>query len=150
MKDELKKAKNLAFRLLKYRNRSEKEIVNRLKGRKISKEVIEQVITKLKSLSLLDDRKFAESWIRERIRKGYGLLKIKSELKEKGIRQDLLEDLLEDFNKDEWVLLQIKKLAQKKIKKYNKIDLNIKRKILSYLVRRGFPSEKVIRVLEEL
>ncbi|MCD6539491.1 MAG: RecX family transcriptional regulator [Candidatus Omnitrophica bacterium] len=36
------------------------------------------------------------------------------------------------------------------MKKYNKIDLNIKKKILSYLVRRGFPYEKVIRVLKEL
>ncbi|MCD6539939.1 MAG: regulatory protein RecX, partial [Candidatus Omnitrophica bacterium] len=119
MGDELKKAKNLAFRLLKYRDRSEKEIVNRLKKKKVSREVIEKVIAELKSLSLLDDRKFAKSWIQERIRKGYGLLKIKVELKEKGIDQDLLEDLLEDINKDEWVLPQIKELAQKRIKKYN-------------------------------
>jgi len=148
--DELKKAKNLAFRLLKYRDRSEKEIVNRLKKKKVSREVIEKVIAELKSLSLLDDRKFAKSWIQERIRKGYGLLKIKVELKEKGIDQDLLKDLLQDINKDAWVLPQIRELVQKRIKKYNKIDLNVKRKILSYLVRRGFPYEKVIRVLKEL
>ena len=150
MGDELKKAKNIAFRLLKYRDRSEKEIVNRLKKKKVSREVIEKVIAELKSLSLLDDRKFAKSWIQERIRKGYGLLKIKVELKEKGIDQDLLKDLLQDINKDAWVLPQIRELAQKRIKKYNKIDLNVKRKILSYLVRRGFPYEKVIRVLKEL
>ena len=150
MGDELKKAKNLAFRLLKYRDRSEKEIVNRLKKKKVSEEVIEKVIAELKSSSLLDNRRFAKSWIQERIRKGYGLLKIKAELKEKGIDQDLLEDLLQDINKDAWVLPQIRELAQKRIKKYNKIDLNVKRKILSYLVRRGFPYEKVIRVLKEL
>ena len=150
MEDELKKAKNIAFRLLKYRDRSEKEIVNRLKKKKVSREVIEKVIAELKSLSLLDDRKFAKSWIQERIRKGYGLLKIKVELKEKGIDQDLLKDLLQDINKDAWVLPQIRELVQKRIKKYNKIDLNVKRKILSYLVRRGFPYEKVIRVLKEL
>jgi len=150
VEDELKKAKNIAFRLLKYRDRSEKEIVNRLKKKKVSREVIEKVIAELKSLSLLDDRKFAKSWIQERIRKGYGLLKIKVELKEKGIDQDLLKDLLQDINKDAWVLPQIRELVQKRIKKYNKIDLNVKRKILSYLVRRGFPYEKVIRVLKEL
>jgi len=148
--DELKKAKNLAFRLLKYRDRSERELVNRLRKKKVSKEVIEKVIAELKSLSLLDDRKFAKSWIQERIRRGYGLLKIKAELKEKGIDQDLLKDLLENLNKDEWVLPQIRELAQKRIKKYNKIDLNVKRKVLSYLARRGFPYEKVIRVLKEL
>ena len=150
MGDELKKAKNLAFRLLKYRDRSERELVNRLRKKKVSKEVIEKVIAELKNLSLLDDRKFAKSWIQERIRKGYGLLKIKAELKEKGIDQDLLKDLLENLNKDEWVLPQIRELAQKRIKKYNKIDLNVKRKVFSYLVRRGFPYEKVIRILKEL
>jgi len=149
VKDELKKGRILAFRLLKYRDRSEKEIIERLKKKKISSQIIKRILEELKSLSLLDDKKFSQSWIRKRLREGYGFLRIKKELKEKGIREDLVKELINNFKKEKNIPSQIEELIKKRARRYKDESIfNTKRKLLSYLVRRGFSYEEVIQALK--
>ena len=65
---ELDRAKSLAYRLLEYRSRSEKELAARLKLKKISGRVITRVISDLKRISLINDEEFARAWVRESLK----------------------------------------------------------------------------------
>jgi len=57
--------------------------------------IIEAVLQQLLDDKLLNEDRFAESFVRSRINKGFGPVKIKHELNERGISNDLINDHLE-------------------------------------------------------
>jgi len=52
-----------ALRLLAYRQRSEKEVRDSLRRRRVSAEVIDETVARLRELRLLDDAEFARSYV---------------------------------------------------------------------------------------
>ena len=91
--NELAKAKNAVFRLLKYRSRSRKELQDRLRHKKFSENTINQAIVYFDSLDLIDDQAFAVNWLNSRLSRPLGLRRIFFELKRKGISKDILDGL---------------------------------------------------------
>ena len=85
-----REAKNYSFLLLKYRQRSEKEITDRLKGKKFPEDIILQTLKYLKEKKLVDDNYFARLWIESRIKRSFGLRTIKSQLLQKGVHKDII------------------------------------------------------------
>lgn len=145
------KAKNHAFRLLKFRMRSEKELVSRLKQRNFDNSVINEVISYLKDIGLVDDETFTRMWIESRIKKPLGLNRLRTELKLKGIRSEIIDDTLsqikERFNEEE----AIAKLAQRKLSSLKGLEpYKAKRRLYAYLVQRGFTCDAITGVLENL
>ena len=150
-KDKLAKAKIIAHRLLKFRPRSEKELQKRLKLNKIPEETVKKVIADFKRVSLIDDKQFAGLWIQDRLKKGYGFLRIKKELKEKGINEELIKESMGKLNKETSYVSLIDALVRRRIKRYSKASLpEIKRKLFYYLLGRGFASEEINASLKEL
>ena len=147
----LQKSKNFVFRLLKIRQRSEKEIRDRLKRKQIPKDVIEKTIHYFKSLQLIDDRQFAKSWINARLSKPLGLNRIRLELKQKGIDDAIIEEEFAHKKEnyfEEDILLQ---LAQKRLERYRNLDqLTAKRRLFEYLVRRGFGINSINKIVQSI
>ena len=147
----LLKAKNTVFRLLNFRERSEKEIRDKLKTKSISSKTTDQCIKYFKELSLVDDRQFAQKWINYRLSKPFGINRIRLELKQKGISPEILEETLtqaqENFNEFDIVL----ELSQRRLEKYKNIDTNkAKQRLYGYLSRRGFSTSSIKKTLIEL
>lgn len=150
-RDEIEKAKDIALRLLKIRNRSEKEITDRLARKNVHPHVISKTVEFLKSTRLIDDRQFTKTWIDARLKKPFGIHRISFELKEKGINNDLIEEGLsfftQNYPEDEIVLA----LAKKRLSKYKNLDNDvIKHRLFGYLVRRGFSSEAINKTITQL
>ncbi|MDI6606261.1 MAG: regulatory protein RecX, partial [Candidatus Omnitrophota bacterium] len=101
------RARQYAFLLLKFRQRSEKELEQRLKKKNFKEEVIKEALAFLKQKTFIDDKSFARDWINERIKRPYGIRRISRELKIKGIDQETLdgalEELKENYNEEEIV-----------------------------------------------
>ncbi len=151
MDKELRQAKNISFRLLKFRPRSEKELSFRLKIKKIPAGTIKKAVSLLKQAGFLNDREFARFWIKSRIEAGYGFVRIEKELREKGVDRDLIFESISLFRKETDSLGIIEALVQKRVKRYrNKGKLDTKRRLFQYLGGRGFARKNIIRVLEEL
>lgn len=151
MDKELRRAKNISFRLLKFRPRSEEEIAFRLKVKKIPAGTIKKAVSLLKQAGFLNDREFALSWIKSRIQAGYGFVRIEKELREKGVDRDLISESLGFLKEEADSLKIIEDLAKKRVKRYrNKSRLDIKRRLFQYLGGRGFFKEDILRVLEKL
>ncbi|MDP2755007.1 MAG: regulatory protein RecX, partial [Nitrospirota bacterium] len=98
--ESLEKARGYAFLLLKFRLRSEKEITQRLKGKKFDEQVIKETIEFLKERKFIDDQAFAKAWIESRIRKPLGLRRLRQELSLKGIDMKIIDAELEEVKKD--------------------------------------------------
>ena len=147
----LTKAKADVFRLLRIRLRSEREIRAKLKEKKYEPAIIDEVVEYFKGIEQIDDRRFAKGWIASRTLKPFGLSRIKSELIQKGIARDTIEEELEkaavNFSEEDAVLA----LAKKRAAKYAGVDpTKRKQRVYGYLLRRGFSPGSVMKALHRL
>lgn len=134
------KAFNVAVNFLKTRERSKKEIRDKLKIKEYSESVIEKVLAKLENLDLLNDKRFAEMFVRDRMKlkpKGKKVLSI--ELAQKGIDRDIIEEVLQELMSGDEEIELAKKVFEKAEKKYSGLEKNLRRdKIIKYLLGKGF------------
>lgn len=151
-KEAVKRAKDYAFKLLSYRPRSIKEIEGRLKKKDYSSKVILEVIKSLKRLKFLNDKEFARMWVESRIKTRHmGRYRLQQELLQKGIDRDLIEKTLSDYREEEEIEVA-KEIAQRRLKRSyrNLNEVATKRKLYSFLQRRGFSYDIIQEVLRKL
>ena len=150
LEEEHAKAKDQALRYLGYRQRSEKEIRDKLNKIGFSEDIIGNTILYLKEYNLVDDLEFAKSFAKDKINlNGFGPQRIKHELYRKGISSDIIQKVLEEDKDEEY--LRALELGKKKLPSYKNDDRNAKyRKLGGYLQRKGYSYECVSKVLKEL
>jgi regulatory protein len=125
-----------AERLLSYRPRSENEMRIRLAKLGFEDDYIEQAVTRLKEIKLLDDSSFARYWVENRSSfspRSRHLLGL--ELRQKGIDKETIIEATgtRDEGRDAY------RAAQKKAQTLQGYDYNtFRRKLMPYLQRRGF------------
>jgi len=134
---------------MKFRARSEKEIRDKLKDKGFEAAVIDQAVEFLKKARFLDDALFAKLWVESRAKRFIGVKRLIFELKNKGIRRDLIdktiETVLKDNNEDE----VIRELIDIKLKKMRGLEpVKIKARLYGLLLRRGYPQGKVYSALQ--
>ncbi len=139
------RAKAVAVRLLARREHSAYEITQKLAMREFEPDEIAQTVAELKQGGWLSDERFAEAYIRLRRMKGFGPIRIKVELQERGVDAGIVEQRL-NRNSDEW----FKTLQQQYEKKYrNKAmtDYAEKTKRIRFLQYRGFDLDVIHHLL---
>ncbi|MBN1448926.1 MAG: RecX family transcriptional regulator, partial [Bacteroidetes bacterium] len=93
--DQGVQAKRVAERYIGMRMRSEREVRQRLREKEFPEEVIEETVEVFRRVRLIDDRSFAEAWVRDRL-----LLRprapalLRAELRRKGVAADIIEEVL--------------------------------------------------------
>jgi regulatory protein len=139
--EDASKALASALRLLEVRARSESEIRSRLISHGYPETTISVVVSKLHGYGFINDEQFAAAWIdsRSRTMPG-GKYKLKSELHQKGIDKDTIDDAISQITEDTEI-----ELARQALNKRPAVDLhNIDARRASYirdagfLARRGF------------
>ncbi|MCM8795938.1 MAG: recombination regulator RecX, partial [Candidatus Omnitrophica bacterium] len=149
--DPLQKAKDYAFLLLKYRPRSEKEIYQRLKRKKFKESIIQQTLIFLRNKEFVNDVYFSQLWVESRLKRPFGLRRIKEELRLKGIDKEIINDVLEKTKENYSEEEVVKQLVKERLRRLKKIEpQKAKQRLYSYLLRRGFSAEVITDVLNEL
>ena len=136
IEDSLIRKKLMDF--LSRREHSKKELFNKLFKRVDNLELLNQEIDKLANEGLQSDERFSEAYIRSKTQAGYGPVKIKMELTQKGISNNFLEKKFSEL-KINWEI-EINELLLRKFPKtkYNFEEEKIKAKAINFLQRRGF------------
>lgn len=93
----MSKVWDVALNLLSFRDRTERELSERLRDKGFSEEEIERTIKELKELNYIDDRRYAQNYTQQAGLKNWGSIKLKQELRKKGIEEELLRDVEEEF-----------------------------------------------------
>jgi regulatory protein len=135
-KDELREeCLKAAYRLLKYRQRSENELVIKLSAR-FEKVIIDSVIDHLREIRMVDDVTFAKHWREQReILNPRSKRMVYLELNKKGIDKAVINKVLCNFDDEENAYRAAKKKATVLSKEgYDKY----KRRMSAFLIRRGF------------
>lgn len=139
--DHVKEAMEKAGRLLSVRARTEQEIRDRLAAADFDAAVVEQTITRLDELGLLDDLDFARERIRDRsARKKLGPRALRAELSAKGVERSVIDRALEAEGLDEEDLAT--QAAAAWVRKVARFPLAEQaHKLQQMLLRKGFSFE---------
>lgn len=130
------KAKNRAAYYLKFKMRTKKELYDKLSP-DFPDETIKRVILLLEKYNYINDLEYAKIYIKDRFNnKGYGLKRIKLELRLKGISQKIITSAVDYSKCDE--IEAVAKLLNKKLPKTDLSNPKQKKKLYDFLLRRGF------------
>jgi regulatory protein len=129
--------------------RSTSEVERHLRNKEVEETIINQVIEKLEEKGLLNDTSFAQTWIENRNEfrpRSHRLLA--SELRSKGIAAEIIQDTLETTTPEEELAYLA---AMKRVRRYEQLEWqDFKRKLGSYLARRGFSYSVIKPVIEQI
>lgn len=148
---EFSHAKTLAFRYLKIRERSVGEMREKLTLKNVPKAVIDSIIEYLISKKFLDDRSFAKNWIRYRQARPFGPQRIRLELRQKGIDEEIivkeLSAAFDGLDQEEVVT----ELASRRAVRYRAEDpIKRKKKVFDFLARRGFSLDMIKKAIKSI
>ena len=130
-----------AIDLISRRLRSEKEIRDYARRKSWTADNTERVIERLKARGYLNDKVFAESFVRARQNAGkYSRRRIELDLRRKGIADSIVKEVLHDEVSDTDAL---RKLIAKRIKRYDDPT-----KLKAYLLRAGFNYDNINREID--
>jgi len=148
-KAEFQKTLDKLLKFAMVRPRSEKEITDYFRRKKVHDSLWVSLLDKLNHFELLDDKKFAKWWVDQRQNfrpKSTRILKI--ELTQKGIVREIIEDVLGETKIDE--VKMAKDLIERKMYKWKNLEPRVaKQKMSQYLSGKGFGwdiIEKVVKV----
>tara|TARA_R110001583_G_scaffold50929_3_gene158938 strand:+ start:4658 stop:5320 length:663 start_codon:yes stop_codon:yes gene_type:complete len=123
-----------AFWHLSRRDHSQAELLKKLQRKTDNQDWIDAVINECLDYNYLDDQRFTESFLRSSRNKGYGETRIKKDLKQKGISEFLMKQILDEneFN-------YIDAAQQLLNNKYNEaiVTQHLKQKAMGFLQAKG-------------
>lgn len=145
------KAREKALKLLEYRARSRAEIARRLIRAGFAEDVVEETLERLEGLGFVNDEEFSRTWVNHRLGgKPMGRARIRWELRQKGVPNDVVEEALSAVDADTEHQSAMD-AARRRWEKDNDPDERSKRRRLaSYLRRQGFGWDTITEVLNEL
>ncbi len=147
--DDFAKCYEAALHFLEYRPRSEAELKQHLLyKRKFLAAAVNRAIVKLRELQLIDDKAFAEAWMRDRIAfKPKSGLMIKRELLLKGVNHEIINEVTDKIDDE----TNAYKAGIKKARLlHNLAYAEFYQRLASYLGRRGYNGEVVQMAVSRL
>ena len=152
IKDSPKLAFLQAINILSYAEKTEKELIKKLKEKGFDEDSIEYALEKAKNYGYIDDENYIESFIKNKaIPQHWGEQKIIATLMQKGLDKNLIKDKLVILYSDEEKEENILEIAQKqlnKIKDTNKMKR--KQKLYRYLLSKGFSYDLVSSTVNKI
>ena len=143
-------AKATALRFLKIRPRSIEELKEKLEFKGFSPEEIAETVVYLTGIKLLDDRAFTRSWIAYRLARPFGFRRIILELQQKGVAQDVIDEVIADIKPQVTEAQTVLELARRRYGRLNGDAQQKKKRVFDYLARRGFEAGDIFKVLKQL
>ncbi len=137
-------AKSRALRIINTRPMSRKEMYNKLIEKGESADIAEYCADWLCEMGLINDVSYAASVVRHYAAKGYGITRIKQELKRHGLDRELWDDALEEMPEQDD---RLERFIRARLTDPN--DRAQIKKISDALFRRGYTWEQIKHALND-
>ncbi|WP_422732679.1 regulatory protein RecX [Methylomarinovum tepidoasis] len=138
---------DLCLRLLARREHSAQELLQKLTARGFDAGLTREVIDALQARGWQDDARFVESFVRSRLQRGHGPLKVRFELRGKGVDDAVIEAVLAELAPD-WFEAAAR-ACRHKFGDGPASDRNEYARRWRFLAQRGFDSEQIRSVLDK-
>jgi regulatory protein len=137
----------LALALLARREHSRQELTRKLRRRGFEADKVATLLDRLAEQGCLSDRRFAEQYVRERIARGFGPLRIRSELKDRGVSGEAAAIALQQ-QADDW-RVRADRARRKRFGDEIPQDLRERARQVRFLQYRGFSADHIKAVLAD-
>ena len=149
--DMLSKAKGEALKLISFSARSVEELRRRLELKRYPADIITDVIESFRKQGLLDDEKYARLFASARVYgRPAGKRQIELELKRKGLSESVVQKTLEGM-KDYDEKKAARDLVSKRFERMTGVSSEKRKsRLFGFLKRRGFGSDVIFSVMDDL
>jgi len=149
--EALQQAVERALNFLSYRPRSREEVRRYLRRKDTPPELIDSALERLDHLDLVDDHAFAEFWIESREQfSPKGAQALKNELRTKGVKREVIDELVNAEQDEERALRAGRKKALLLLRQPTMDFATFRSRLGSFLQRRGFNYEVSTRTVRAL
>lgn len=151
-KDNIVKCKNSALRIVEKSYKTESEIREKLLLKEYDVDTINETVKFLKEYSFINDEKYANAYVKDRIKRE-GKNKIRYSLKKKGLSDDSIESAIRNYIDEESEEMVARNLA---LKKYNILikresdKLKLRQKLTRFLISKGYNYELSNRIVSSI
>ncbi len=146
-----KRAKLRAMNLLQKKDYTEKQLRDKLNDGDYPQELVDKAIAYVKSFNYIDDEGYARDYISYHM-SVRSKNRIIQDLTNKGISKDIYQDILEELYEDDSdaEIEQIKKLLIKKHYDPDTTEYEDKKKIMAFLLRKGYNSSDIKKAMDAM
>ena len=130
-----------AMDYLARREHGEQELARKLLARGFDADRVEATLNTLIADGLLSDRRFVEAFVHSRYQKGSGPQKIRAELRQRGIDDNLIGACLEAVD-EQWPE-RAREVREKKFGRQPPGDFRERSRQMRFLLQRGFTAEQI-------
>ena len=141
---------DVSIKYISVRMRSKKELEEYLKKKKYDQKDIEETIKRLQSQDLLNDEKFAKSYINDKLYlTNYGLTKIKNDLLKLGVEEYIIDAIVNNIDL-QVINDKLSKIIDKELKINSKLPTNkLNNKIMNRYINLGYDYEDILNILND-
>jgi len=136
-----------AVRLIQFRTCSRFELQKKLLERFPGEEAeTSKILDEMERVMLLDDKRYTEQLVQHLMQKSIGRMKMKLEVRKRGIDEDLFQSLLQDAGYDE--MDYAKRALEEKEGQVKEADPRKRKfKLMNFLRNRGFTDNTIYKAL---
>lgn len=140
-------AKDYAAKLLSICDRSEKEIREKILKKGYSETECEEAIAFCREYGYIDDVRFTGHFVHDATEiKKLGKMRIKMELRQKGVSEEIIEEALDEVENEREVL------ALEMERRFGNLDFTdkkVKNKVFGFFARRGYKTQDILYAMKE-
>lgn len=147
VKDDYQNCRSYALKLLNMRAYTTCRLKEKLREKEFTQSSSDRVIQECIERGYLNDRLWAESFVRVQKGKKYGQSIIAQKLKLKGIDSSIISEVLEKYQDEEVDVENLRKLLETRYRSRKLEDPREKQKVIASLLRRGFDYTTILKSL---
>ncbi|WP_319523497.1 regulatory protein RecX [uncultured Desulfosarcina sp.] len=141
-----------AFRILARRDHTTNELAQKLRRKGYGRKAVDGALERCRELGYLDDARTARMMAGHLVARGYGPLRIRQVLGQKGLEETLVERVMAAGESEDNQVRAAKKALEKKASRLGRESDPWKRRQIAYrfLTGRGFSSAVVNRAIDDI
>ena len=140
-------ARKKAMDLLARREHAADELTAKLEKAGFETETASDAVHRLGEEGLQSDARFVESFVQSRINQGKGPQRIRADLRQRGVREQLVERALEEVSVDWYALAR--ETRERKFGRAMPVDFKEKARQMRFLQYRGFEPDHIQAAVAE-
>ncbi|MCT4591534.1 MAG: RecX family transcriptional regulator [Carboxylicivirga sp.] len=148
---DYRQAINKAAALCSRKEYCSSEIKKKLLNWELSDEDVEKAINSLIDEKFIDDQRYAAYYVRDKFRfNGWGRMKIRFQLRAKGVASMQIEEAFEEINEEDYQEKLAELLHSKKRQIKNKDEWQTKAALARFAQSRGFEADLVFKTIDQV
>ncbi len=141
--------KDYAVKILSIKDRTEKELRDKLREKKYPEDEIDGAVEDMKGYGYIDDARYAARFAADGFNlRGHGSARIKTDLIKKGVSRDIVDSVLEQNQTDPRE--RIREVLKVRFSSADLSNPKERNRILGFFSRRGYSYRDVIGVINDI